>query len=322
MDETALTTIVTSGPIDVAIAGWLDAKFRKSQSASTLHEYATTMQRFRDGLHREGLDLDAEPAKIALLAQAFAGFSARGKMISGATYNLRLAIISSWYEYARKRDIVASNPIERIERASIQQYASAMPLTQEQASTRLATIDRSTLAGQRDYALLAVLLEIGWRVSEVASLSWGSVQLQRDRAVLVCARAKGGEQIANTLSKATTACLLQWLHSYYGAELAQLPLDAPLFVALAPGGRNGYNRGQRLHNQAIADICKKYLGVSKIHTTRHTAATLWEQSGMPISEIQRRLNHKSLGTTSIYLAQLKRAENAYADTVAGLLGID
>lgn len=322
MTDQALTAIVESGPLDLIIAGWLDAKFRRSQSQRTLEEYARALSVFRTGLQREGLDLDAPAAKIAMYAQAFAGFSTTGKIVAPATYNMRLNILSSFYEYARKRDVVPSNPIERLERASVQRYAGVMPLSPETVADRLQAIDRTALQGKRDYALLATLLEIGWRVSEVAQLSWKDIQLHRGRAVLTCEHAKGNEVISNTLSKASTACLLDWLHAYYGAELGKLSLDAPLFVALAPGGRNGYNRGQRLHTQAIADICKRHLGVSKVHVTRHTSAVMMEAAGMPISEIQARLNHKSLGTTSIYLQQLHRAENKYSDTIAGLLGIE
>jgi site-specific recombinase XerD len=317
MNETSLTTIVTGGPLDIAISGWLDAKFRKSTSQKTLKAYSTTIQQFRQGLHHEGIDLDGDPGRIMLYAQAYAGLSKVGKQIKASTYNNRLAILSSFYTYARKRGLVASNPIEVVERNKVQAYASAMPLTQEQASARLAAIDRSTMAGLRDYALLAVFLEVGWRSAEVASLSWGNIALQHGRAVVVCERAKGNEQIANTLSMATTAHLLTWLHGYYGAELGALALDAPLWVVLAP-----HNHGGRLSHQAISDITKKHLGVSKVHTTRHSAAVLWEQAGMPISEIQYRLGHKSLGTTSIYLQQLRRAENKYADSVAALLGIE
>ncbi len=323
MDETqALIVGSTGSNLDLAISAWLDAKYRHSNSVKTLDAYSKTLQQFRAGLQREGLDLDAEPTRIAILAQAFAGFNRTGKQVKPATYNLRLNILSSFFDFARKREIVARNPIEVVDRAKVTPYAGAMPLTQEQTSTRLAAIDRSTLAGKRDYALLAVLLEIGWRVSEVASLSWGNVQLQRGYAVLFCERAKGNEPIANTLSKATTAHLLTWLHAYYGAELGSLALDAPLWVSLAYGGHNGSSNGQRLGNQAIADTCKRHLGVSKVHVTRHSAAVTWEAAGMPISEIQARLNHKSLGTTSIYLQQLKKAENRYADSIAALLGIE
>ncbi len=321
MNETALTTIVTGGPLDVAISGWLDSIFHKSQSERTLTEYARTMQRFRAGLHREDLDLDADPARLAFYIQAFCGFSARGKPISGATYNQRLGIISSWFEYARKRDIVLVNPVERIDRAKVQEYASAMPLGQEQVSARLAAIDRSTPEGKRNYALVVCLLECGWRANEIGQLTWGDVQLSNSRATLVCPRAKGGEVIANQFSKAATACLLEWLHAYYGAEIGSLAFDKPLWPVLAPGGRAGKNHGQRLSYQAISDIIRKTLGSSRVHITRHTSARLMEESGMPISEIMQRLNHKSLQTTSVYLARLRRAENAYSDKIASMLGL-
>ncbi len=316
MEETHLTTV------DVVVSDWLDAKFYKSASQKTLEAYSETIIQFREGLHQQGLDLDSDSGKIMLQAQAYAGSSATGRQVKATTYNQRLSILSSFYIYAKKRGLVATNPIEGLKRPLVQKYAGVKPLSQDEASARLASIDRSTLQGKRDYALLAMLLEIGWRASEVARLSWGNVQLQGIRIVLMRERAKGGKVIATTLSIRITRCLLQWLHAYYGSDLEGLAPDAPLWVALAPGGRNGKNRGQRLRYQAISDICKKYLDVGRVHITRDTGTVLWEQAGMPVSEIRHRLNHKKLHTTSTYLQQLHRAKDNYADEIAGLLGIE
>jgi integrase len=72
---------------------------------------------------------------------------------------------------------------------------------------------------------------------------------------------------------------------------------------------------------AINAICKKHLGTSKVHSTRHTFAHTMEAIGAPISEIQARLGQKSLATTGRYLASLKRAENRHGDQLAALFRI-
>src|SRR5439155_5213377 len=107
MQETqALSTIVTSSPVDLAIVGWLDAKFHRSKSERTRHAYEDTLRTFRSGLQQKDLDLDGDRAPVALVAQAFASFSVQGREVKPATYNQRLAILSSFYVYARKHQLL------------------------------------------------------------------------------------------------------------------------------------------------------------------------------------------------------------------------
>ena len=73
--------------------------------------------------------------------------------------------------------------------------------------------------------------------------------------------------------------------------------------------------------QAIADVCQKRLGVSKVHTLRHTFARAMEDSGAKVSEIQARLDHSSLATTGRYLAALSQADNAHAEAITSLFGL-
>jgi hypothetical protein len=72
-----------------------------------------------------------------------------------------------------------------------------------------------------------------------------------------------------------------------GSEELYIAPNDPLWVALASGGRNGRNRGHRLGNQAIADICKKYLRTSKVHATRHTGTLIRLQAGATVQDIKK-----------------------------------
>lgn len=103
MDETVPSTVVTSTNIDLAVIAWLDAKFHKSTSEKTRKAYTDTMNQFRALLSSQGLDLDSDPSRVAIVAQAYAGYSARGKQVAQATYNQRLAVLSSFYVYARRQ---------------------------------------------------------------------------------------------------------------------------------------------------------------------------------------------------------------------------
>lgn len=322
-DTTTLTTIVTSSMTDLAMYAWLDAKFRKSTSEKTRKAYTETITQFRALLSTQGLDLGSNPAAVALVAQAFASSSTRGKQVASATYNQRLAIISSFYVYARRQGpqsplYLEHNPIATLERAKVQEYAGARALDEDVVAEALLSIDQTELSGKRDYALLSVLLQTGRRAQEVAGLTWGHVQLHQGRATLTFSRAKGHEVLLDELPVVVTEALLRWLRAYSGPDLDQLTPEMPLWVSLAHDGSHGHQLGYL----SLTAICKKYLGTSKVHVTRHTFAHTMEQIGAPVSEIQARLGHKSLATTGRYLASLKRAENRHGDQLAARYGIE
>lgn len=298
------------------IQGWLAAKFTHSNSTKTQQAYSDTIGKFVAALRQQGRDLDSEHSAVAATAQAFAGFSARGKQVAGATYNQRLAILSSFYEYAIRMEVLHHNPIARLDRAKVQQYAGAQPLSPATTREGLGKIDRTTLAGARDYAILSVLLQTGRRLSEVASLRRRDLRFQ-GASITLTFHAKGGKVMLDTLPRVTTEALTSWLQTYYGPDLAAMGNDAPLWVSL----ERGRSKGQALGIQSIADICEKYLGTSKVHTTRHTWAHTMQKAGATPSQIQARLGHESLATTGRYLGALNQAENEHAETIAAMLGI-
>lgn len=326
-DSQALTT-VTGTSLDLAVSVWLNAQGKHIKPDGTLghtrtsEAYEKMMDAFRRGLRKEGTDLNGAPGKVALMAQAYASFSTRGEQVSASTYNLRLACLSSFYRYARKLDILSINPIERLDRKKVQQYAHAVALNEEEISAALTSIDQTTIQGARDYAILSIYLQTARRAQEVATLEWRHVSMYRGRATLTFEHTKGGDILQDELPIPVTNALFRWLYKWYGKELGTLAKDAPLWVSIAPGGRNGKNRGQQLGTQGIADVCKRYLGTSKVHVTRHTAAHHMEKVGLTTSEIQARLGHKSIATTGRYLESLRRAQNRKGDELAALYGIE
>lgn len=327
MDETQALTTHPGSNLDLAISAWIDSKFRKSASERTREGYTLIITQFRSALHKAGLDLDSEPGKVALLAQAFAGFSTRGRQVKPATFNLRLAALSSFYRYCHKQGTdsplyLADNPIERLDRASVQYYGSAQALEDEDVYARLSAIDQSSDVGARDYAILSVLLSTGRRAVEVHGLLWQHCHLLHDgRVRLTFERTKGGDVLQDDLSRSASAALLRWLRRRYGDDL-QIPAEAPLWVNLNRYGRYGSRYGEQLCTRSLNQVCKRWLGTSKVHSTRHTFAHSMESLGANVSEIQARLGHKSIATTGRYLSSLRRAENKHAEHLAQRFGIE
>jgi site-specific recombinase XerD len=298
-------------PLDLAQAAWLDACFARSESESTRRAYAATLSAFRAMLQRVSLDLDSEPRLIALVAQQFAS----RRHPAAATHNARLACLSSFYAYAVRLDLLPSNPISHAARRPLQAYASARSLEADQVRTQLASIDRTTLAGCRDVALLAIALTTGRRAAELAGLHRGDVQIAGDVVTLTWRRTKGGGRASDILDRAVGLALIAYLHRLHGPQWRALPASAAVWRATRQRST------QPLSTRAIARICLRRLGTERVHALRHTFARELEAAGAPVSAIQARLGHASLATTGRYLAALRSAENPWAAALARRFGL-
>lgn len=315
-DSGAIEPAGSAHTLDLAIAAWLEAKRGASGSDRTHQAYQDTLQAARSGLQSVGLDLDSQAPAVALALQGWAAGRYRaGERVPGgvapATFNQRIAIVSSFYEYARKRGMVASNPADLVERRKVGDYDGAEALDPKVARSRLQVIDRSNLVGLRDYALLSVALTTGRRLSEIVSWRWGDVTTAGDVITLHTRRGKGGKVFSDTLPQRTSRALMAWLHAYYGARLGDLPKDAPIWINLA---RAAAGADLPLTRHGVDDLVRARLGVHP-HALRHTFARVMEDSGAKVSDIQARLGHSSLATTGRYLAALNRASNPHADTL-------
>jgi integrase/recombinase XerC len=317
---TALRAANTGAALDGVIAAWLDSKLTRSNAQRTHDTYATHMASFRAALAQVGLDLASERRAVALIAQAWAKQSVRGRVLRPATIAQRLASVASFYNFVLKRGLLdlPGNPIAVLERPRVEGYAEAQALDLPAVRRQLAAIDRAKPTGVRDYALLRVALTTGRRLAELAGLRWGAVALHGSSVTLTWTRAKGGKVARDTLAAGVGADLLTWLDRHYGAARGGLPADAPVWVNLSYGGRGQRGGpGAALSTQAIDDIVRRRLHTHP-HALRHTFAAAMEGSGAKVSEIQARLGHSSLATTGRYLAALHKAENPYAERLADL----
>ena len=306
--------------LDQCIIAWLHAKGGRSDSEKTRKAYQETLRSFRAQLRSSGMDLDGSSASIALAAQGWAGQSKRQERVAPGTYNQRLAILSSFYEYAIMQDVLQTNPIKRVERRSNHRKEhAARPIPPATIKEGLASIDRSTTEGKRNYLLLALALATGRRVSELAGLRYGHIQKQGTTAVVQWVRCKGNKGATNVLTEKMTRFLYEYLFAVYGAELLTLSSTAPVWVSFSK-----QNPGQAIGTRSIQRICDDYLETSKAHATRHTWAFTMHRKGAKLADIGKGLGHANLKTTSDYiddLAELAGYENPYAYVLEDEFGI-
>jgi len=171
----------------------------------------------------------------------------------------------------------------------------------------LASCDRRTTYGRRDFAALTLLSRLGLRAGEVAALELTDLGW---RAGVVVIRGKGRRQ-------------------------ERLPLPADVGEAIAGWLRRGRPRcecsnvitrvrapHQRLTSGGVSAIVRAACtraGLPEVnaHRLRHTAATEMLRAGAGLSEVGQVLRHASLLTTSIYAKVDRTALRALAQPWPG-----
>lgn len=301
--------------VDVAISGWVHEKAGLSGSDNTRRAYATAIQSFRGVLLAAHLDLDGPSSHIELLAQGWAALVGKVEEVAPATYNKRLAILSSFFAYCIRHRLlgVTANPIATIQRRKVQPYSDIRALGRDDVRRSLKKIDVTTLEGKRDYALLSLALTTGRRVAELAGLRLRDIEPGAGGVLTVnWRRTKGGKAMRDTLPRKVASCLSEYL----AAASGHLTSESTIWLSLS---LNPDHRFRSLAPQALERICERRLGTTKFHQLRHTFAHAMEEAGAKVSDIQSRLGHTNIATTGRYLASLRSDENPHGEDVARML---
>ncbi len=164
--------------------------------------------------------------------------------------------------------------------------------------------NRQRLEGLRNRAILYALADSGARVSEILRLTADHVRAARVNPQgiwQVRVRGKGRGQSGRMVTMRFTGATLEAMHEYL--EVRAEPGATAMFVSHAKT-RPKY-RGRPLSANAVWRMIRrasKRLGLPHIHPHdfRHWRATQMLQEGVPIDQVQRFLNHRSIRTTQLY----------------------
>jgi integrase/recombinase XerD len=192
------------------------------------------------------------------------------------TLNRKLSSINTFFAFCHRQNFTHEKiriPMAKVPK-NLPKY-----LMPEEIMAGLELIDRSTLQGMRDYALILFLYASGCRISEALSAQRGDIL----EGWLKIRFAKGEKERVVPLAPVAVEAL--------EAYLAQQGM-ASSFLWL------NY-RGDPLSRISAYKIVKKYLGVSP-HVLRHSFASSLIIGGADLRVVQELLGHASLETTQIY----------------------
>jgi site-specific recombinase XerD len=274
----------------------------RGTSPHTIHSYRDSLVLLLRFLARQRdkpvtrLDLtDLDPPGIL----AFLAYLEQERHNGASTRNVRLSAIHAFFHF-----VAARNP----EHLALAQRVLGIPfkrtrqraidyLEYEDIDAILKVIDRATLQGSRDYALLATMFNTGGRVQEIADVRACDLQLTKPFQVRLFGKGRKERYCPLWPQTATV------LRAFCKQRNLDLRSESRVFLN---------HRGQPLTRFGIRHILAKCLGLAcerapnlrkkrlHPHSVRHSTAVALLKSGVDLSSISHLLGHASPTTTNRY----------------------
>ena len=215
---------------------------------------------------------------------------------ANASINRFLAAVRSMFAYAKKFEIIRTNPLAEIRTFERKQHNPQFMNQTEVDRLCLLPENQDIFWQERDKALFETLWSTGCRASEIAQLKFSDFAPGLRHAVV---HGKGSK---DRLVYFESDCLSS-IKAYIKSRMAKFP-------ASMPGKEGGTDfvfldcRGKPLKYSGIWKIVTTYssLAGKRItpHAFRHSFATAMLNAGLDVRVLQQMLGHSSISTTQRY----------------------
>ena len=214
------------------------------------------------------------------------------------TISRKIASLRTFYKYLYRERKIDSNPALNL---SNPKRPKSLPkfLTPDEVEQILNTIKIETPTGYRNRAILELLWASGMRVSELAGLNFGDLDLSQNEIKVFGKGAK--ERIILVTDRAKN-----YLERYINTARALIPKGFPLEEPDENSPVFINNTGYRLQTKTIRNVIND--AVEKLHLPkhvtphvfRHSFATHLIENGADLRVVQELLGHASISNTQIY----------------------
>lgn len=228
---------------------------------------------------------------------AFLKQSEEVRKVSIGTRNCRLAALRSFFGFLMGREPLAAAQCAEVLRIPVKRAAKRelCYLETDEVAAILSQPNRTTVGGQRDHALLALLYNTGARIQEALDLCPRAIRLEAPAHVRLMG--KGRKERTCPLWPETVDLLKAMM------KRQPRPDDQPIFVnryghALgAAGVRFQLNRYVSAAAGKLPSLTGKHVSP---HTFRHSMAVHLVAAGVDVTVIRSWLGHAHLDTTNHY----------------------
>lgn len=308
-------TIYTNGSLAAQKAGFTPDLFSRwisfiDAAPKTAETYTRNLRGFISYLAENGI---TNPSRENVIAYRD-GLKAQGK--KPTTIQAYLAPVRLFFTWTAAEGLYP-NVAAHIKGAKIDKAHKKDYLTSRQSGNLLGSIDRTTLKGKRDFALLFTMITTGLRTVSIIRANIGDLRPAGDFTALYY-QGKGHEEKADFAKIEPEA--EDAIREYLNARGEKDPA-APLFASEAHR-----NAGERMTTRSISRIAKEHMveiGLDDerhtAHSLRHTAATLALLNGESLEDTQKLLGHASIDTTQIYAHHIDRARSTVERTITAAI---
>ena len=217
------------------------------------------------------------------------------------TVNRARYALGAFFKFLRRQGLVATNPVDDTYALPKPQRIPKYLTIAQQERVLAAFAARPSLAGRRDYAMIATALLCGLRVSELVTVQLTDLDLEAGTLTVI---GKGNKQ--------RECAVVPRLREILGAYLAQ---TRPALVGRQYGSPYLFTRASRrtkrgrspdpLLTRSIWYTLDRQ--ISPIvgqrvhpHMLRHSFASRLRENGAPLELIQEALGHANIATTLVY----------------------
>ena len=169
--------------------------------------------------------------------------------------------------------------------------------TQEEVKILLDSIDKESIAGKRDYAILLLAVCLGLRSVDIANLKLSNIDWEKK--MIFITQEKTSKNLTLPLLNDLGWSIIDYIKNarpQIESEYLFLEHRAP-FLPLTPSGISSIFT-RRLRDSGIKIISGKKYG---IHSLRHTLGTLLLEKETSLPMISQILGHQSIKSTETYL---------------------
>lgn len=237
------------------------------------------------------------------------------KELSEATVNRRLSAIKSLTAMGRKLGL-CNYTLEDVKGEKVESYRDTSGVSPSDFASVLKLVDRDTLKGKRDYAILRLLWDNALRRSEVCNLNVGDFNAQSS-SLSILGKGKGTQKVVVDLSRKTVEAIVDWLIASRRSHFTR----KPLFMVLAYNGKGNRLSGEAIRS-LVSGLCKK-AGITKQmspHRIRHSSiTTVLDNNNGNYRATQRFSRHSKPDTVMKYDDNRQKLQKKMTDIIADLV---
>lgn len=283
---------------------YIDAK------PKTVQTYTRAIRQFYAFLYRRGI---TQPQRADILAFRDELKATGHKPTTVQNYITATRLFFQW----TAQEGIYPNIAEHIKGATLSKDHKKDYLTSKQVKRVLASIDRSTIQGKRDYAMLALMITGGLRTIEVSRADIQDIRtVGDDSALFIQGKGRDEKEEYVKIQPPVEDAIREYLKARGLADMRD-----PLFASTSNNSKGG-----RLTTRSVSGIVKDRLVAAgydssrlTAHSLRHTAVTLSLLGGEDLQKVQQFARHSNLATTMIYAHNLDRAKNKCEATISNAI---